>query len=86
LLVATVAAAAAIYLVPNIQGYSFTVFILGVPLAVINSVCEEILWRGTFIEVFKDRVIFSVIYPTMFFALYHIVPQLADPEVAIINA
>ena len=85
LLVATIVGAAAIYLVPNIQNYSLIVFILGVPITVINSVCEEILWRGAFIEVFKNRVIFSVIYPSMFFALYHIAPQLADPEVTIIN-
>ena len=55
------------------------------PLTVINSVCEEILWRGAFIEIFKNRVIFSVIYPSMFFALYHIAPQLVDPEVTIIS-
>jgi membrane protease YdiL (CAAX protease family) len=85
LLSLTVIGAIAIYLVPNIKTYSVIIFLLGIPFAVINSTCEEILWRGAFIKIFENKIFFSIIYPVIFFTLYHIPFQLYNLEVKIIE-
>ena len=51
----------------------------------VNSTSEEILWRGTFIKIFENKIFFSIIYPVIFFTLYHIPFQLYNLEVSIIE-
>ena len=53
---------------------------LAVPLAIINGVCEELFWRGLFVETFPESVMWSVVVPAILFALWHFAPQLAMPQ------
>jgi uncharacterized protein len=43
-------------------------------LAVVNATLEEVLWRGAYIHVFPDSKFWGWIYPSIGFALWHIVP------------
>ena len=39
-----------------------------------NGLFEEILWRGTYLALFPDSVLLSVIWPSLGFALWHYAP------------
>jgi membrane protease YdiL (CAAX protease family) len=39
-----------------------------------NGVFEEILWRGTYAELFEDDIIFGWLWPALWFAIWHIAP------------
>lgn len=65
--------------------YSILIFLLGIPLTTINGICEEILWRGVFIKKFRNNIYLSIIYPSIFFSLWHISPQLVDLNVNLIE-
>lgn len=53
--------------------------LIAVPVAVVNGVCEEILWRGLYATVFPGNAVFGVVYPSIGFALWHLSPQLVVP-------
>lgn len=53
--------------------------LIAVPIAVVNGVCEETLWRGLYVTVFPGNAVFGVIYPSIGFALWHLSPQLVVP-------
>lgn len=52
---------------------------LAIPIAIINGICEEVLWRGLYVKAFSGNVIPGVIYPSIGFAFWHICPQLVKP-------
>ncbi len=52
---------------------------IAIPIAIINGVCEELLWRGLYIKSFPGNRILGMIYPSLGFALWHISPQLVFP-------
>ena len=53
--------------------------IIAIPVAIINGVCEELLWRGLYIKVFPNNALLGVIFPAIGFAFWHISPQLIFP-------
>jgi membrane protease YdiL (CAAX protease family) len=53
---------------------------IAVPVAIVNGVCEEVLWRGLFVRVFPLNLTLSVIYPSVGFALWHLSPQILVPD------
>jgi membrane protease YdiL (CAAX protease family) len=53
--------------------------IIAVPVAIINGICEELLWRGLYVKSFQGNLALGVIYPSIGFALWHISPQLVIP-------
>ena len=53
--------------------------IIALPIAVINGVCEEILWRGLYVKAFPGNMVLGIVYPSIGFALWHISPQLLVP-------
>jgi membrane protease YdiL (CAAX protease family) len=53
--------------------------LIAVPVAIVNGVCEELLWRGLYVKVFPDNAVLGVVYPSVGFALWHISPQLVVP-------
>jgi membrane protease YdiL (CAAX protease family) len=55
------------------------ILLTAVPVAVVNGVCEELLWRGLYVKVFPGNAALGVIYPSIGFALWHISPQLVVP-------
>jgi membrane protease YdiL (CAAX protease family) len=50
--------------------------IIAIPVAIINGICEELLWRGLFVKAFQGNLILGVVFPSIGFALWHISPQL----------
>lgn len=50
-----------------------------IPLATINGLCEEILWRGLYVRAFPGNPWLGVIVPASGFALWHFVPQTLYP-------
>lgn len=48
-------------------------------VAIINGICEEILWRGVYVKIFPGNWLLGVLYPSIGFALWHISPGLVFP-------
>jgi membrane protease YdiL (CAAX protease family) len=48
--------------------------LLSIPLATINGVCEEILWRGLYVRVFPKNLWLGILFPAIGFALWHFAP------------
>lgn len=53
--------------------------LLAVPLATINGICEELLWRGLYVRAFPGNPWLGVIVPATGFALWHFIPQTIYP-------
>lgn len=51
-----------------------TLILIAIPAATINGICEEILWRGLYVRMFPDNFWLAVIFPSIGFALWHLVP------------
>ncbi|MCX8063016.1 MAG: CPBP family glutamic-type intramembrane protease, partial [Anaerolineales bacterium] len=53
--------------------------LIAVPLATINGLCEEILWRGLYVRCFPRNAWLAILYPSLGFALWHLAPQAIFP-------
>lgn len=51
-----------------------TLILFAIPLATINGICEEILWRGLYVSIFPENFWLAILYPSIGFALWHLVP------------
>ena len=80
LLATTVIMPVFMYLIPGFASTPLPVMLLGIPLALIHGFFEETFWRGLYISFFPDDLVMGLIYPTLFFSLWHIAPQLAMPS------
>lgn len=56
-----------------------TLILLAIPLATLNGFCEEILWRGMFVQAFPGNPWLEILYPAVGFALWHLAPQNVFP-------
>ncbi|MBN1667888.1 MAG: CPBP family intramembrane metalloprotease [Anaerolineales bacterium] len=54
--------------------------LVAIPLAIVNGVCEEMLWRGLYVHLFSNRPWLGIVYPSIGFALWHFAPQIALPD------
>jgi membrane protease YdiL (CAAX protease family) len=52
----------------------WTLILIAIPIATINGICEEILWRGLYVKIFPDNIWLAIIFPAIGFALWHLVP------------
>ena len=48
--------------------------------AVGNGIFEEIFWRGTTLALFPDSIVFQIIWPSVWFALWHFAPDSVSPD------
>jgi membrane protease YdiL (CAAX protease family) len=82
LLVITTVVAVVMYrdTIANIASTPVALILIGIPVTIINSTCEEILWRGVYARAFPNRFFLGLIYPSIGFALWHISPQLVMPS------
>jgi len=39
-----------------------------------NGVLEEILWRGVYIKLFPDNKVWGVLWPSLWFGIWHLAP------------
>jgi membrane protease YdiL (CAAX protease family) len=51
-----------------------TLILIAIPAAAVNGLCEEILWRGLYVSLFPDNFWLAIIFPSIGFALWHLVP------------
>jgi hypothetical protein len=45
-----------------------------------NGFFEEVLWRGVYMELFPDSIVFRFIWPSIWFGLWHYVPGSVSPD------
>jgi membrane protease YdiL (CAAX protease family) len=48
-------------------------------MAFLNGILEEVLWRGVYIELFPNKLLWGNIWPTVWFALWHYAPGSVSP-------
>ncbi len=48
-------------------------------VTIMNSFWEEVLWRGVYITLFPDNRWWSMVWPTLWFALWHYAPGSISP-------
>ncbi|MCS6880914.1 MAG: CPBP family intramembrane glutamic endopeptidase [Oscillochloridaceae bacterium] len=53
--------------------------LLAAPLATVNGVCEELLWRSLYARCFPRNPWLAIVYPAIGFALWHLAPQMVFP-------
>jgi membrane protease YdiL (CAAX protease family) len=53
---------------------SLPLILLSVPLATLNGLGEELFWRGIFVKAFPTNPWLGIIYPSVGFALWHLIP------------
>jgi len=69
-------ALAARLLVPGMEYEKQSVWILLLLLSTAfgNGFFEELLWRGVYFKLFPDKIFYRMIWPTIWFAIWHYVP------------
>ena len=63
-------------LVPG-MGYeksNFWIFMLFLSTAFGNGFFEEVFWRGIYMKLFPNNILFRIIWPSILFALWHYIP------------
>jgi membrane protease YdiL (CAAX protease family) len=53
--------------------------LISIGLAIVDGTLEEVLWRGTYLVVFRDNPWLALIYPSIGFAIWHFAPQSIIP-------
>jgi len=48
--------------------------LVAIPAAVLNGICEELLWRGLYVSAFPDSPWLGILYPALGFAFWHLAP------------
>lgn len=51
------------------------ILVVSVLLGIVIGITEEILWRGAFLRIFPQNLWLGILYPSVFFGLWHICPQ-----------
>lgn len=79
LLLSTTVGALVMYFIPDVAHIPRLLILIAIPVATINGIGEEILWRGLYVKVFPRQVLWGLVYPSVGFAIWHISPQLVFP-------
>jgi membrane protease YdiL (CAAX protease family) len=45
-----------------------------------NGFFEEVLWRGVYLDLFPKNILFGMIWPSLWFALWHYAPGSINPD------
>lgn len=80
LLLSTTVGALVMYFIPDVAHTPVLLIVIAIPVAIINGICEEILWRGLYMKFFSRQVFCGLLYPSIGFAIWHISPQLVFPS------
>ena len=59
---------------------SLWIFVLLLSTCFGNGIFEELIWRGVYMWLFPNSIMFSIIWPSMFFALWHYIPGSINPD------
>jgi membrane protease YdiL (CAAX protease family) len=58
---------------------SWWIFLLLVSTTVGNGFFEEVLWRGVYMVLFPEKILFRIVWPSIWFALWHYAPGSISP-------
>jgi membrane protease YdiL (CAAX protease family) len=64
---------------------SVWIFLLLLSTAFGNGFFEEVLWRGVYMKLFHDSTLLRIIWPSIWFALWHYAPGSVSPSKNIIG-
>jgi hypothetical protein len=64
----------------EVQGASPKIIIYSALFALANGTMEEVFWRGAYITTFPDNWLWAVLYPSLWFGLWHLSPQAVYPS------
>jgi membrane protease YdiL (CAAX protease family) len=53
---------------------SFIQALIWIGMGIGNGIFEEILWRGTYSDLFPDNIVFGWLWPSIWFAIWHFAP------------
>jgi len=59
---------------------SVWIFLLLISTNLGNGFFEEVLWRGVYMELFPDSILFRIVWPSIWFALWHYAPGSVSPS------
>lgn len=63
---------------PSVRGATVAFIIYSAMYAVANGTFEEMLWRGTYVVAFDGHLIWGYLYPSIWFGLWHLSPQVVE--------
>lgn len=74
--------AAAVLFLPGMgyEKHSLIVVLVLISTTVGNGVCEETLWRGVYLELFRDHFFWRVVWASVWFGLWHVIPVSVNAE------
>lgn len=56
------------------------ILVVSALFAIVNGTMEEMLWRGTYVTAFPGNWLWGYLYPSVWFGLWHISPQVVFPS------
>jgi membrane protease YdiL (CAAX protease family) len=59
---------------------NFWILILYISTSFGNGFFEEVLWRGVYMKLFPDNILFRIVWPSIWFALWHYAPGSVSPN------
>jgi hypothetical protein len=71
---------------PEMQNATTSFVLVSVLYALANGTMEEFLWRGTYLVAFPDSWGWGLVYPAIWFGLWHISPLAADLDNSILDS
>jgi membrane protease YdiL (CAAX protease family) len=64
----------------RVKAATFAILVVSALFAIVNGTMEEVLWRGTYITAFHGNWLWGYLYPSVWFGLWHISPQVLFPS------
>ncbi len=62
------------------KGASRKIVVYSALFALANGTMEEVLWRGAYITAFPNNWLWAYLYPSLWFGLWHLSPQVVYPS------
>lgn len=64
---------------------NFWILILCISTSFGNGFFEEVLWRGVYMKLFPDNILFRIVWPSIWFALWHYAPGSVSPNANVLG-
>lgn len=64
----------------EVKGASLKIIIYSALFALASGTMEEVLWRGAYVTAFPDSWLWAYLYPSIWFGLWHLSPQVVYPS------
>ena len=64
----------------GVKNASLKIIIYSALFALANGTLEEVLWRGTYVTAFPHSWLWAYLYPSVWFGLWHLSPQVVYPS------